>query len=383
MEFKSAPDRLMVLIPDVLSSIINKGEVTWCYYNPGNLFKEVHLVLCNDDKPDFSKAQKMVGNAKLFIHNLPRPNFCKTIGWQLPLIQSWVKSGVTLVGDIKPNLIRVHNNFLEGYLASVIKKKFSVPYVISLHGVWDRDCLQTPLHWIRRQFLIKFERESLNNSNAVIAVYAPIIRYAKKYGAKRVELIYNIVAGDKIREKQSYTASNPFKIITINRQLSEKNPENIIKAIVNLNCEYWIIGDGEYHDRLQQLSRDLGIESKIHFQKAMPNDELCAFLATFDLMAAHCDYWGISKSTIEGAIAGLPLLLNKHPIEPIPELDGGWITLCENTPDDYRQAIEKFMDSELYRADCGQLALNHAQLNFQPEVMEKKTVTLYEELLAL
>ena len=94
MEIKCSPDRLMVLIPDVLTSIINKGEVTWCYYNPGDLFKEVHLVLCNDDKPDIAKTQKMVGNAKLFIHNLPRPNFFKTIGWQLPLIRSWIKSGV-------------------------------------------------------------------------------------------------------------------------------------------------------------------------------------------------------------------------------------------------------------------------------------------------
>ena len=100
-------------------------------------------------------------------------------------------------------------------------------------------------------------------------------------------------------------------------------------------------------------------------------------------MVAHCDYWGISKSTIEGAIAGLPLLLNKHPIEPIPDLEGGWITLCENTPDDYRRAIERFMSSESYRSQWGQLALHHAQLNFEPEVMEEKTVNLYQELLAL
>ena len=383
MEIKCSPDRLMVLIPDVLTSIINKGEVTWCYYNPGDLFKEVHLVLCNDDKPDIAKTQKMVGNAKLFIHNLPRPNFFKTIGWQLPLIRSWIKSGVSLAGEIKPNLIRVHNNFLEGYLASVIKKQFSVPYVISLHGVWDRDCLQTPLHWIRRQFLIKFERASLQNSDAVIAVYAPIIRYAKKYGAKRVELIYNIVAGNKIVAKKNYEASKPFKLITINRQLSEKNPENIIRAIADLDCEYWIVGDGEYHDRLRQLAEELSVDSKIHFHKAMPNDDLCALLPTFDLMVAHCDYWGISKSTIEGAIAGLPLLLNKHPIEPIPDLDGGWITLCENTPDGYKKSIKRFMNSESHRSQWGSLALNHAQLNFEPEVMEEKTVNLYQELMAL
>lgn len=381
MTSSDASSRLMVLIPDVLSSIINKGEVTWCYYNPGDFFKEVHLVLCNEDKPDLSGAQKMVGNATLFIHNLPRPNFFKTFGWQLPFLNSWLNDGLALALKIKPNLIRVHNNFLEAYLASIIKKRFSVPYVISLHGVWDRDCLKTPFHWLRRQFLVKFERASLQNSDAVIAVYAPIIRYAKKYGAKRVELIYNIVAGNKISAKKNYQASSPFRLVTINRQLNEKNPENIIKAIAVLDCEYWIIGDGAYHDRLKKLTKDLNIESKVHFLKAMPNDELCSMLPTFDLMVSHCDYWGISKSNIEGALAGLPMLINRHPIEPIPDFDGGWIVFCDNTQEGYRQAITKLMLDEAERVRYGVASLSHAKRYFCPDTMIAETVNLYKSLI--
>ena len=36
---------LLVIIPDRLTNLINKGEVTERYYNPGNLFDEIHLMM--------------------------------------------------------------------------------------------------------------------------------------------------------------------------------------------------------------------------------------------------------------------------------------------------------------------------------------------------
>lgn len=380
-QYRFSADRLMVIIPDRLTTLINKGEITERYYNPGELFKEVHIVLNNDDHPDPRLVQKTVGAAKLHIHNLPRPSFIASIGWQFSLIQSWLKEGLDLAKTIQPSLIRTHNNFLEGYLASEIKKELMTPVVISLHGVWDRDCLTTPLHKLRKQFLIKLEKASFAAADAVIAVYKPIIRYAKDYGAKRVELIYNIVAGGDIKPRDNYRLSDKLRLITINRQLEEKNPENILRAIKDIDCEYLLVGDGAYHERLKTLARDLELNRKVRFVKAMPNHELCALLPTYDLMVSHCDYWGMSKTTIEGALAGLPIILNRHPLEPIPDLEGDWVTLCDNSPDGYGEVIKRFAEREDLRADFGKRALQHAKENFYPEVMESKTVALYRELM--
>ena len=63
--------RLLVMIPDRLSDLVNKGEITERYYNPGNLFGEVHLAMTNEDRPDLAAVQKMVGDARLHVHNLP------------------------------------------------------------------------------------------------------------------------------------------------------------------------------------------------------------------------------------------------------------------------------------------------------------------------
>jgi glycosyltransferase involved in cell wall biosynthesis len=373
--------RLMVIIPDRLSDIIRKGEIVENYYNPGGISEEVHLVLNNDDRPDIKAAQKTVGTARLFIHNLPRPGFVTSVGWQFSLIGGWRKAGLDLARQVCPDLIRTHNNFLEGYLASEIKKELGIPFVVSLHGVWDRDCLATPLHRLRRLFLIKFERAALAAADAVIAVYKPVVRYAKRYGAKRVELIYNIVAGGDIKPRQGYARSGPLRLITINRQLEEKNPENIIRAISDMDCEYLLVGDGAYHERLKALVSELDIGHKVRFAKAIPNHDLCAMLPTFDVMVAHCNYWGISKTTIEGALAGLPIVLNHHPIEPIPDLEGGWLLKCENTPQGYRETIGRLAESEILRTEYGRRALAYAHENFLPATMESKTVALYQELI--
>ena len=54
----------------------------------------------------------------------------------------------------------------------------------------------------------------------VIAVYKPIIRYAKLYGACNVNLIYNIVNYNK---NFNYKVLNSkFKLITVNRQQIDK-----------------------------------------------------------------------------------------------------------------------------------------------------------------
>ncbi len=108
LEHRFEHDRLMVIIPDRLSDIIAKGEVTARYYNPGELFREVHIVMTNDDAPDAEQAQVLVGNAKLVPHNLPAGGslFLRTLGWRPGLLNRWGHHAVELARALKPQLVR-------------------------------------------------------------------------------------------------------------------------------------------------------------------------------------------------------------------------------------------------------------------------------------
>jgi glycosyltransferase involved in cell wall biosynthesis len=379
----TATDRLMVIIPDRLSDILRKGEVTPRYYNPGNLFREVHIVMCNDDRPDPAAVQPMVGTARLFLHNLMESRrlfFLKTLGWQIPLLEPLLQRGVALARTIAPQLVRTHNNFLEGMVAQRIKRELGIPYIVSLHGVWDVDDRTSAMGRIQAAFRAKLERAALADADAAIAVYAPIVRYARDYGAKHVELIYNIVAGDNVQHKTSYELHRPPRLVTVNRQVAEKNPANIIRAVAALDCVYTLIGDGPLHEPLRSLAAELGCADRVTFIRSMPNAELCASLGDYDLLVSHCDYWGMSKTIIEGALAGLPIVLNRHP-QAIDEYRGGWIAECENSPDGYKSAIAGLLGSYQQRLTLGQLAYRKARTDFDPGRMETRTVALYCEAL--
>lgn len=383
-EMGKAGRRLMVIVPDRLSTLVAKGEVTHRYYNPGELFDEVHLVLVNDDRPDPAAVQPTVGRARLTLHNLPGGHglFFRTLGWQPWLLKSWLARGLALARDIRPDLVRTHNNFLEGWLAAAIKRELGVPFVSSLHGVWDRDDLETWPRRVRSAFRRKLERVTLAAADAVIAVYKPIVRYAKENGARDVRLIYNIVAGWNIERKEGYSLARPPRLITVNRQRKEKDPSNVIRAIRDLDCEYLVVGDGPYHEQLQALAQAEGCAGKVKFIRAIPNEELCRLLKTCDLMVSHCDYWGISKTLIEGALAGLPIVVNEHPVEPIPDYEGGWLLTCDNSPESYGAAIRGLLADDGARARLGEAAWRHAHEHFEPGAMERKVVALYEEVMA-
>ena len=204
---------LAVFVPEPLSSYALKGEITPRYFNPGNLFKEVHIVLFNDDKPDIADIQKTVGNAKLHIHNISIPPglFLQTLGFRPFLLKKWANNNIKLMKKINPQLIRCYGIYLNAFLASEIKRKLNIPFVLSLHGNPDVDYLRGRLarslkSWLSGQLIKQLESYCLKHVSHVIAVYSPIIPYLEKHKVKHYSLIYNVVALEA-KKKKLYNTS--------------------------------------------------------------------------------------------------------------------------------------------------------------------------------
>ncbi|MDA8668559.1 glycosyltransferase [Alphaproteobacteria bacterium] len=377
-KIKFSSKKLVIILSDKITNIINKGEITKRYYNPGNVFEEIHFLILNDDKPDTKKLQIMVGSAKIFIYNLVKPNFFLSLGYNHLLIKKYVSKCISIVKDINPNLVRSFNNFLDGYLAYKIYKTLKIPYVISLHGVWDKDCLYTIFHKARRNLLKKYEKISLTNSHAVIAVYKPIIRYARQYGARNINLIYNIV---NYKKNFTYKVSNSkFRLITVNRQQIDKNPQKIIEAIEEIDCEYYLIGDGPFHKRLKKLTKKLNITHKVHFIKSMDNANLINFMTKFDVFISNTDVYGVSKGIIEASLLGLPIITNFFPEGSNMDLNENDFILCHNTKLGFKNAILTLKNNHELRKKYSLSSKNFAVKKFDPQIMENKTVNLYKQI---
>jgi glycosyltransferase involved in cell wall biosynthesis len=378
---------LLVIIPDRISDIVRKGEYTARYYNPGDLFDEVHLLMTNDDRPDPKEVQKTVGRAILYLHNLPIPSFASVLGWWPTYLKFWVAQGVRLAKEISPQAIRTYGNFVNGYLAAKIRKYLAIPLIVSLHTHPDVDMREeTPWwpNWKERmvlEFSRRFERETLRSADCVIIVYKSQREYALRNGATDVRLIYNIVNPFHLQKKTNYQLNNPPRILSVGRLFKRKNPENVIRAVGKLNANLTLIGDGEYYDRLLALAQRFGISDRVEFLKAVPNDELCRMLPNFDIFATHNDCWGIPKAVLEPLLTGLPVVINCRQPEPVPELNGDWVLAVKNTEEAYRRALKELVTDHQRRELLGQRGYTYARQHFAPEKMEQQMLDLYQEFL--
>jgi glycosyltransferase involved in cell wall biosynthesis len=386
----SREQRLMVVVPDRLSEIVSKGEITPRYYNPGDLFTEVHIVMTNDDRPVPAALQSMVGTAELHVHNVPvdATLFRRTLGWRPRLLRRWARQVVALADEVRPQLIRCHGAHLNALAASEVRRLQGVPYVVSMHINPDSD-LRRPwsskqADWRVRLELnarVSLERVGLSNADCVVCVYRFIEPYARRMGARRVEVIYNVVGGGAVVEKRDYALRGSPRVVLPGRQFDQKDPRPVLDALEGLQgVECTFIGDGPLHGELVERARALGLHDRAHFVPAVPNQELARTLQDYDVLVSVNDYGGVSKVELEAALAGMPIITNRHPLEQEPEILGTACLVVDGDSQSYRDALSRLLDDEDLRMRLGEQVREKARA-IRPEIMEERYVALYRELL--
>ena len=382
-------DRLMVIIPDRLSLLVNKGEVTPRYYNPGNLFREVHILLANDDRPDLAAVQPMAGDAKLVIHNLPADmgTFVRSFGWRPGLLRHWAGPAVRLAKEVRPEFIRCHGNNLNAFAALEIKRALGIPYVVSLHGNPDVDYNRGRLArtWERKLAGIAIESveiAAIKNADFVLPVYSPIIPYLEKHGVTEYEVVYNVV-DYKGPAKADYSIGGRIRAICVGRQETlQKNPTPIIEAVASLpSVDLTLIGSGDLHESLRTLADKLGLSERVRFVPHMPNTQVLKEMTAADIYVYCSDNWEVSKTCIEASLMGLPIVLNRRRGGLAKELAGDHVMAVEQSAEGYREALQRLIVDERERERLGRRAAAISKARWHPATMEARYVDIYRKLL--
>jgi glycosyltransferase involved in cell wall biosynthesis len=399
--------RLVVLIPDSLSAIVEKGEFQPRYYNPGNFFEEVHLVLTNFDDVDPSVLQHTVGKARLFVHpfsdptpliyNSPyfkewllnpffKPVFPLAILRQRDDLRKWARPIVNRIKEINPSIIRCHANDFNSIVAAQVKHEMGIPYVVSLHINPDvnprRRSLDPNAPWQDKLFARMFEDvevKGLRNADLALPVYQPIIPYLESIGCLNYEVAYNVLS-DLLQKKDSYELHDPVQLISVGRHFGLKNPDNIIRAVADLpGVHFTLVGSGPLQGYLEDLVNELGVQDRIKFLPSVSNADLCAMLPNFDAFVIHSEHWEISKSLLEALLTGLPVIVNYRSGEQAPELKDAFVHFVQNTKQDYFEAIQMLLHDHGYRENLGRSAYTYAQDHWAPEKTEAKYVEIYKK----
>jgi len=368
--------KLCVFPNDPLRSYYEKGEIKKRYFNPKNMFKEVHVISLFDDDIDEEKVKSVAGEAKFQIHITGKVNL---------LNKSKMKKKVLeIIKKINPDVIRSYNPLLQGWMAAKIKQELGIPLVISLHGDYDRDnrFQSKKKHdyksflklQISKQILEKF---SLSNTDEVIIIYEFIRDYAESMGAKSINLIYNRIDLNQF----SPDVTPAFKekipvIICVGRLIKEKNQECLIKAIEDLDLKLVLIGNGVEYENLRSLTKKLGMEHKVKFETSVPNSKIQHSYAAADIFALPIKYGGFAIPALEAAASGIPVILPKQEFDPNPDLVNKFAMFVDNNPKEFEKAISKVLSDSKMREKMIKDGLDTVKL-IHSDIMEEKEKNLY------
>jgi glycosyltransferase involved in cell wall biosynthesis len=373
--------KLCVFPNDALESYLKKGEIKSRYFNPKNLFDEIHVISLFDSDTSPEKVKDIAGDANLKIHVVGKTNILN--------VKSKEKEITNLIKKINPDVIRSFNPLLQGWLATKVGKKLKIPVIISLMGDYDRDLryhAKKNKKWINYLKLVysknTLEKFSIKNADEIIIIYEFIRKYAENLGAKNINLIYNKIDLSKFSPNTTpKIIENKPIIICVGRLMKEKNQECLIHAIKNLDVILLIIGDGVQYSELVNLVEKLDLKQKVRFEKSVPNDEINAYYTSADIFALPIKYGGFAIPALEAAASGIPVILPKQEFDSKPEVIEEFAILVENIPNAFEAAIKKILSNNLLKNKMIENGFKTVK-SISGELMEEKEEKLYLKVIS-
>jgi len=197
-------------------------------------------------------------------------------------------------------------------------------------------------------FLLKFSDHVVCVSNGVKSDFILLTKIKKN----KITTIYNPVVNDSINYKKNERITNSIFnnidkdckiVISVGRIVPQKGYDTLLKAfnIVSkaINANLVIIGDGPEKEKLDKMTKDLGIKSKVFFLGFDPNP--IKYISHSDLFVMSSKWEGFGNVIVEAMACGCQVVSTDCNSGPYEILDGGRFgVLAEtNNPDDLARKI--------------------------------------------
>lgn len=369
--------KLCVFPNDPIVSYFEKGEIKDRYYNPENLFNEVHIISFIDKDIKESEVQVLAGNAKLKIHSVGKIN--------LKNKKSKIKVIFSLVKNINPDVIRAYNPLIQGWCAAKCCKELKIPFFLSLHTQYDHNRkLLKKTNWkkfLALKYTEKFiEPFVLKSADKITMVFKIIEPYVKKHVNKKPELLHNKVDFERFANASPLTSLPKPLIISVGRLIPEKNHQCIIKAMEKINAHCLIIGNGSQYPELSNMIKNTKTK-KITIKKYVPNSEIPNYYksAQIFVLAYDPELEGLPIPVMEAMSVGLPIVI-PYPKEGYSEGLEDVVVFSKRDSVSFAENINKLLDSPELRKKYSQISQNKAK-KFDSVIIEKKEVDIYRELM--
>jgi glycosyltransferase involved in cell wall biosynthesis len=359
-----------------------KGEIKERYWNPGNIFDEVHVLTLADDDIEAEQVQAVAGSGQLYIYPIGRPRPQNLRGLR--------RRAIDTLRQVRPDVIRGHGPFLQGYFAVSAAHRLSVPSFVSIHDdisiyrrFWTYGAGYAKITAYQLGLkALGWERYVYAHADRLVPKYEAAGRLLRKSRYRdKVEVIYNSIYLARFQDSQPrLQPGERLRIINVGRQFSGKDQRPLIQALRDIDAELTLVGTGPLRGALEAAARDAGVVERVRFIDAVPNAQLPDVFSGHHVFAMNILQPGISMTVMEAMALGFPVVINRPRWEATPEVCGACARVVAGGAPGFASAFGEFLADPDLVARQGKLSRSVIEA-YSGEEMEQREVALITELL--
>ncbi len=334
------------------------------------------------------RYQKLAYGAGI-LHNVKSSILAKA---QIPgFLASQANSAKRIAANEKIDLIHAHWLVPQGLIGVMLKRKYKIPLIVTIHG--------SDLFPLKNKFFKSLQKAVVENAN-IITVNSETARkeLVSRFPSTNIKVVkipmgidLNIFKPKKVKNKFQKYKNNRI-ILFVGRLNEQKGVDYLIKSIPIIfskikNIKLLIIGEGEYKKHLQKIVVDLKLNNNVEFLGSKSHHEIADYynladavvlpsvtsrlgtesfgLVLVEAMACKACVIGSSSGGIKDAIKD--------------NFNG--LIFEEKNYHELAQKIMKVLADKNLKERLSKNALKFARENYDWEIISKKFIKLYEELL--
>jgi len=294
----------------------------------------------------------------------------------------------------KHNVRIVHANWIipQGLLAVLLKKMYGIKCIVTGLG--------GDVFALRGSFLNKLKRYITSSADIVTVVSNEMGNVLKQWSPEsRVEVIpmgiikemFGTSSPDS-RDKNAPQTRRPI-ILFVGRLAEKKGIRYLFEALPQIIRKFpkatlMIVGGGVLRNELEALARKLDIDTNVVFHGPASRSDLPSIYANADVfvlpsvIASDGDSEGLPNVLCEAMFSSLPVIAsNVAGVPDVIEHERTGLLVQQKNSGEIAQSILRLLEDPELRERLGRNARDFAEKNLTWDVIGRRYMTLYEELM--
>jgi L-malate glycosyltransferase len=245
-------------------------------------------------------------------------------GWRIPFadlpnMHVWVTNTLRLFALYtkkygKPDIIHAHSGMWAGFAASIIKKRYGIPYVITEHrGRFSENSQDTEK--LLPKTYTRYLVQAFSQADSIVTVSNQLANRIRTYAGERVPIttISNVVDTDFFTPNDAATKSNIFTFMNANSYHYAKGYDILLAAFEKVHTTYpstqlLLLGTGFEDNQFQiQLNR-LSAKNNILFKGYQSAEGVRRYLRKSDCFVLSSRIEAQPVAVLEAMSCGLPIV---------------------------------------------------------------------------